>query len=252
MSLVTDKITATEEVNFALAGAVNSAALVDLGAVLGNTIIIVGTTAITNLGTALQPGVIRKMIFTDALTLTNSVNLVCFGNADITTEVDDIAEFVATTTTIWKMISYEKPSGKRDGRVNAAGLADDCVTVNKLNDACITPSKMMIKDIIDLADTTTMLSASDMVSMSIFKATPTANRSHATDTAVNIIAAVYSTSGYQIGTWFGFTIVNTSAFNETITAGAGVTLVGNMVCNNNSASFTCLITGLTTVSIFRK
>lgn len=252
MGLTTDTVIATKTIDGALQGGANSANTFDLGALVGNSVIVVGTTSINNLGTASQAGVIRSMIFEDSLLLVDGANMILFGGNDIQTEADDIATFIALSTTQWKMISYEKPSGKRDGRVNAAGLANDCVTVSKLNQGVITPSKMMILGEVNLADTATTLLASDLVEKGIFKATPTANRIQITDDAPNIIDALNNVSGYQIGTWFDFTIVNTAAFNETLTAGTGVTLVGNMVVNNNSATFRTLVTSISTVTIYRK
>lgn len=117
-----------------------------------------------------------------------------------------------------------------------------------ITQAAIIPAKMKTKSVVDLADTASTFTATQIVDSGIFTATPTADRIQTTDTAVNIIASL---PGYQVGTWCDFTLVNTAAFNETVAAGAGVTLIGNMILNNNSGTFKCLVTSSTTISIYR-
>lgn len=118
----------------------------------------------------------------------------------------------------------------------------------------IGPHKIKTKAVVSLGDTTDELTASQMVDSSIFTAAPTADRSHQVATAANIIAAI---PGYQIGTWFEFTVVNTdtsSAANDvTLTTNTNITLVGNMVVvANSSGTFLALITSSSAVSIYRK
>lgn len=115
-------------------------------------------------------------------------------------------------------------------------------------EGAVGPAQLKTRAIVDLADTAVTLTASQMVDSGLFTATPTADRSQQSATAANIIAALPQ---YQTGTCFDFTIVNTAAFNETLTTNTGVTLVGSMVVNNASATFKCLVTSGSTVSIFR-
>lgn len=249
MGLITDTVSLSKQLDLAMAASINSASVIDLGATDGNTVIVVGTTNIADLGTAPQAGVRRTMLFTDTLTLEYGINLLCFGESDITTDAGDIAEFVALTTTQWRMIYYAKLNGYSDGKLDSVGIKDKAITIAKLNDAAVTNSKLKTKGVIALVDTATVLTGANLIDKTIFTAVPTANRIQTTDTALNIIAAIPS---YQIGTAFEFTIVNTAAFNETLAAGTDVTLVGNMVVNNGSASFIGIVTSSTTVTIYRK
>lgn len=241
--------TFTKQVDLSMGTAVNSAGSIDLGATDGNTVIILGTTNISDLGTAPQAGVRRTVIFADALTLIYGINLLCFGEANITTDTGDIAEFVAISTTQWKMLSYSKLNGYSNGLISSVGLATGSVTTAKLADAAVTNSKLKTKGVTALADTAVVLTAANIIDKGVFTAVPTANRIQTTDTATAIIAAI---PGYQVGTSFEFTIVNTAAFNETLSAGTGVTIVGNAVVNNASATFIGVITAPTTLTIYRK
>ncbi len=231
--------TFTKQVDLAMATSVSSASNIDLGATDGNTVIILGTTTINSLGTAPQAGVRRTLVFAGSLTLTYGVNLLCLGEANMTTDTGDVCEFVALTTTQWKMISYSKYNGITNGKINDTGL----------NNGAVTPSRIKTKGLVQLIDTATTLTAANLVNKSIFTAVPTANRIQTTDSAVNIIAAL---PNYQIGTWFEFTIVNTAAFNETLSPGTDVTIFGNAVVNNGSATFIAVVMSSTEVSIFRK
>jgi len=69
-----------------------------------------------------------------------------------------------------------------------------------------------------------------------------------TDTATNIISAL---SGSVDNSNFEFTVVNLAAFDVTIAVGTGVTLVGNMVVNDGSATFRVRRLTSSTVSITR-
>lgn len=105
-----------------------------------------------------------------------------------------------------------------------------------------------IKSVVALADTAVTLTAAQMLTGGIITAAPTAARNQQSATAANIISAVSA----SVGRCFEFTIINTAAFDVTLTTNTGVTLVGNMVVNNASATFIVLVTSGTTVSIFRK
>ena len=81
-----------------------------------------------------------------------------------------------------------------------------------------------------------------------FTITPTVARTQTTDTAANIIAAFV---GSINNSNFEFTIVNLAAFDVSIAAGVGVTLVGSMIVNNGSATFRARRLTPLTVSITR-
>jgi hypothetical protein len=81
-----------------------------------------------------------------------------------------------------------------------------------------------------------------------FTITPTVARIQTLDTAANIISAL---SGSVDGSNIEFTIVNLAAYDVTIATAAGVTLVGNMVINDGSATFRIRRLSASTVSVTR-
>lgn len=117
----------------------------------------------------------------------------------------------------------------------------------KLVSKKIDPADIKTKALIALGDTDTTLTAAEVIDSGIFTITPSAPRALTTPTAVNIIAGITN----QVGTWFDFTIINLAAFDVTLNSGAGVTLVGNTVANDDSITFKTLITSGTTVTIFK-
>ena len=93
------------------------------------------------------------------------------------------------------------------------------------------------------------LTAANMVTKSILTCTPTVARIFTSDTAANIIALI----GSVTGNWFEFTIVSKAAFTITLATNTGLTLSGNLVCAaSSSATFIGIVTGASTMSIFRK
>jgi len=249
MGLITDTGKFTKQLDLAMGTAVSSASTVDVGATDGNTVIVLGTTTITSLGTAPQAGTTRTLIFSDALILTHSASLVLFGAANITTVLGDRAVFTATSTGIWEMVGFFRQVAYTNGLINEFGLADGSVVKEKLGDACVIPSKQMIREVVTMADSDSALSASQMVLKGIFISSNTANWQRTVATASNIIGYLYS---YQVGTAFDFTVIARQAYNDTITANTGVTLVGDMTVNNESAVFTCVVDSPTAVTIYRK
>jgi len=87
-----------------------------------------------------------------------------------------------------------------------------------------------------------------MIDSGIFTITPTLARALTTDTAANIVAAM---AGYQVGTWFDIVIVCLAAFDVTLGAGTGVTIVGNAVVNNASGTWRARIDSATAVTLYR-
>ena len=91
------------------------------------------------------------------------------------------------------------------------------------------------------------LTAASIVGGLITRSGPVADFSDATDTAVAIVAAL---AAYVAAESFYVRIKNTTAFNQTITAGAGVTLSGSTVIPANSVgTYLVTITSATAVAI---
>ncbi len=249
MSLVTDTGKFTKQLDLSMASSVASSSTVDLGATDGNTVIILGTTTINSFGTAPQAGVTRTLLFADALILTHSASLVLFGAANITTVSGDRAVFTATSAGIWELVSLFRQTAYTNGLLNEYGIANGSITYPKLGDACVIPSKMPIREKVVLADSDGAMSAANLVLKGLFVSNNTANRTRTTGTASDIIGYL---ADYQIGTSFDFAIVALAAFNDTVLGGTGVTLVGDMTVNNESAVFMCVVDSPTLVTIYRK
>ena len=107
--------------------------------------------------------------------------------------------------------------------------------------------KIKTKSATALADADATLTAAQLLG-GLFTITPTVARTLTTDTAANIVAAL---SGYQVGSWFDFTVVVLAAYDVTLAGGTGVTIVGSAVGNNNSATFKARIDSATAVTIYR-
>jgi len=104
--------------------------------------------------------------------------------------------------------------------------------------------------IVSLPDSATTLAATNTPS-TVYTITPTAARAVTTRTATQLVADIESAT---VGTTVEIVIANLAAFAVTLTAGSGVTIVGNAVTNASSGTFLVVITNVTTptVSIFRK
>lgn len=248
MSLVTDTGRFTDKVDFALGASIASATTPDINSASGNTVYITGTTTITGFSAAIQAGVTRRLIFNNALILTNGANLVLFGGANITTVAGDVAVFMAKTNTIWEMVSFFRPSAYTNGQFDGDAILAGSVTAAKLGDEAVIPSKTKAKYITAQADADDTITADEMLG-GIFTITPTAARALTTDTGANILGSL---TGYQAGTSYEFTIVNQAAFNVTLTAGANVSITGSAVVNNGSATFLVRAKDATDIQIFRK
>ena len=99
------------------------------------------------------------------------------------------------------------------------------------------------------SNVSSVMTASQMINSSIFTGTPGAAITLTTATATEIYNAL---STPEVGSWFEFIVISLAAFNITLTAGTGVTIVGNCRVNNSSATFVCRIDSDTTVTIYRK
>lgn len=98
-----------------------------------------------------------------------------------------------------------------------------------------------------LADAAATLTAAEILGR-LFTITPTIARIQTTDTAVNILGAM---PAHIDGSNFQFTISNLAAFDVTLAAGTDVTLVGDMVLNNESGTFMVYRTSATEVTLVR-
>lgn len=91
---------------------VASASTTDIGAATGQYLHITGTTGITALGTK-TAGVVRKVVFDAALTLThNGTSLILPSGANITTAAGDTAEFISEGAGNWRCQRYTRADGK--------------------------------------------------------------------------------------------------------------------------------------------
>lgn len=89
-----------------------SAATVNIGAASANTIQITGTNPILAFDSA-DSGNIRRVVFSDALTLThNASSLILPTGASIVTAAGDSAEFVSLGGGNWRCLSYALASGR--------------------------------------------------------------------------------------------------------------------------------------------
>ena len=109
-------------------------------------------------------------------------------------------------------------------------------------------------------DGTTAVSAANILT-GIVQCTPTADRSKATDTASNLISGLSLTADNDSIDWILINLATDGAQNVTLTAGSGVTLIGNMVVHAQDAAddavsigtgnFRVRRTGGSTVTMYR-
>jgi len=99
------------------------------------------------------------------------------------------------------------------------------------------------------SNVSSVMTASQMINSSIFTGTPGSEINLTTATATEIYNAL---STPEIGSWFEFIVISLAAFSIKLTTSAGVTIVGNAVANNSSATFVCRIDSDTAVTIYRK
>ena len=110
-----------------------------------------------------------------------------------------------------------------------------------------TAGNVNLKSNTALSDAAATLTAAQLIGGE-FTITPTVARIQTTDTATAIIAAL---GGSVNNSNFDITMINLAAFDVTIAAGTGVTLVGNMVVNDGSATFRVRRLTSSTVSVTR-
>lgn len=102
-----------------------SASTCDLGSKDAEYLSISGTTTITALGTV-SAGIVKRVVFEGALTLTHGAALLLPGSANIVTAAGDAAEFVSLGGGNWRCTQYQLASG------GPVVLANDSVTFAKI------------------------------------------------------------------------------------------------------------------------
>ena len=130
---------------------------------------------------------------------------------------------------------------------NAATIPALTITTAMIKVGTVSPINLYVKSVVALADANAILTGGQMLA-GVFTITPTAGRALTTDTLANILAVL---PGYTIGTNFEFVIVCLAAFATTVSAGAGVTLVGSGAVNNQSARFTLIVNSAVAGTLYR-
>ncbi|MBV4459167.1 hypothetical protein KVG96_14500 [Pseudomonas sp. COR58] len=103
--------TLTGAMNDAPPQSIASGATTDIGAATSNVVYITGTTTITNFGT-IAAGARRTVRFTGVLTLTyNGASMILPTGANITTAINDSAEFLSMGSGNWICLFYKRDSG---------------------------------------------------------------------------------------------------------------------------------------------
>ncbi|OYZ77541.1 MAG: hypothetical protein B7X65_13645 [Polaromonas sp. 39-63-25] len=167
---------------------------------------------------------------------------------DPTTGAQGVALLGTPTSLVLTNATGLPTAGLVNLAVTTAKVADLAVTTAKIADGAVTSAQNKVKAVVALADAAATLTAAQMVDSSIFTITPTVARTLTTDTAANIVAAL---PRYQVGTWFDIIIVNTAAFDVTLAAGTGITIVGKAIINNVSGTWRARIDSATAITIYR-
>jgi hypothetical protein len=153
------------------------------------------------------------------------------------------------SVTTGKLDNLSVTTGKlNDFSVTTGKLDNLAITTSIIADAAVTQAQLKTKAVVTLLDADAVLTGTQLIDSSIFTITPTVARVLTTDTAANIVAAL---PRYQVGTWFDFIVVNLAAFNVTLAAGTGVTLVGIEIINNVSGTWKVRVDSATTITIYR-
>ncbi|MFE1602111.1 DUF2793 domain-containing protein [Methylobacterium sp. ID0610] len=111
--------------------AVASAATVDLGAIPALAVTITGTSAITSFGSA--PRCLRLLRFAGALSLTHNAGaLILPGGASLTTAAGDTGLALSDGAGTWRVIAYQRASGRPLNLLTAGDLAAGAVTPSRM------------------------------------------------------------------------------------------------------------------------
>lgn len=106
-----DRRTFTRAINEPPIVTLASASTTNIGAAGANTISVSGSVTITAFD-SVASGIIRRLVFQGALTLThNAASLILPSSASITTAAGDVAEFVSLGSGNWRCTGYTRSSG---------------------------------------------------------------------------------------------------------------------------------------------
>lgn len=108
---------------------INSTATTDIWVSLGNYVAITGTAVITSLGTAPQAGSFRIIRADGAFTLTENASIILPGGKDIVAAIGDTFKVIADTTTIARVVQYQK-IGQSPASDTFVTLSTDTDTAN--------------------------------------------------------------------------------------------------------------------------
>jgi hypothetical protein len=109
-----------------------------------------------------------------------------------------------------------------------------------------TAGDVNLKTVTALADAAATLTAAQLLT-GLFTITPTVARILTTATGTEIATAL---GGSVAGSNVSFTIVNSAAFDVTLAAGVGVTIVGKAVINNGSGTWRIRVDSASAVTIY--
>ncbi|KQW96982.1 hypothetical protein ASC94_09245 [Massilia sp. Root418] len=123
---------ATGAINELKAANITAAATTDVWSIAGNSATLVGTTAITSVGTAPQVGAKRTLIAAAITQLINSANLILPGGTNYTTAVGDRLEIYAETTTQHR-VSIFKANGNPVKSTSAAAYTSRTANTQLVN-----------------------------------------------------------------------------------------------------------------------
>jgi len=151
--------------------------------------------------------------------------------------------------TNWLLFLADVATNTADIAANTAAIAGKADLTGAAFTGAIssTAGNVNLKSNTALSDAAATLTAAQLIGGE-FTITPTADRIQTTDTATAIISAL---GGSVDNSNFDITMINLAAFDVTIAAGTGVTLVGNMVVNDGSATFRVRRLTSSTVSVTR-
>jgi hypothetical protein len=151
--------------------------------------------------------------------------------------------------TNWLLFLADVATNTADIATNTAAIAGKADLTGAAFTGALssTAGNVNLKSNTPLSDAAATLTAAQLIGGE-FTITPTVARIQTTDTATAIIAAL---GGSADNSNFDITMINLAAFDVTIAAGAGVTLVGNMVVNDGSATFRVRRLTASTVSVTR-
>jgi hypothetical protein len=121
----------TRSTNAISTSTIASAATTDIALSDAERVTVTGTTGITSLGSSGVAGLRREVLFSGALTLTNSANLILPGGSNITTVAGDVLTFRYEGSSVWRLTSTSRQSAAASSEVvTALSISAGAVTIN--------------------------------------------------------------------------------------------------------------------------